>query len=176
MDMVQIYTDTLTFAPLASSFPSRTTPITQAPSRSDEATDKPPYTRKPVPGFGEPSSRREWITAWTFEHPDRPRPCSAKAVYRLADSKLNIWIYCYTSAEYFVGLDLQELKERAFQHIIRSLTVNNVAYEVFSDFSSAFDDVRKVRYRKTSIALPDYLTSCASGRSAIFLGPLGTDS
>lgn len=43
------------------------------------------------------------------------------------------------------GLDLADLKERAFQHIIKSLTVDNVAYEVFSDFSAAFEDVRKVR-------------------------------
>lgn len=43
-----------------------------------------------------------------------------------------------------VGFDLPKLKERAFQHIIKSLTVDNVAYEVFSDFSAAFEDVRKV--------------------------------
>ncbi len=42
-------------------------------------------------------------------------------------------------------LDLQELKERAFHHIVKSLTVDNIAYEVFSDFSAAFEDVRKVR-------------------------------
>jgi len=54
-------------------------------------------------------------------------PCSAKAVYRLADK-----------------LDLHDLKERAFQHIERSLTIQNIAYEVFSPFSAAFADVRKV--------------------------------
>lgn len=43
-------------------------------------------------------------------------------------------------------LDLQELKQRAYNHIIKSLTVENVAYEVFSDFSAAFEDVRKVRH------------------------------
>lgn len=37
------------------------------------------------------------------------------------------------------------MKERAFRHIVQSLTVENVAYEVFSDFSAAFEDVRKVR-------------------------------
>ena len=33
---------------------------------------------------------------------------------------------------------------RAFQHIVKSLTVTNVPYEVFSSFSAAFEDVRKV--------------------------------
>ncbi|KAF7795370.1 hypothetical protein EIP86_006527 [Pleurotus ostreatoroseus] len=76
---------------------------------------------------GETSTRKEWLKAWEVANPGKPRPCSAKAVYRLADK-----------------LDLQDLKERAFQHIIKSLTVENVAYEVFSHFSAAFDDVRKV--------------------------------
>ena len=49
-------------------------------------------------------------------------------------------------------LGLQELKERAFQHIVKSLTVDNVTYEVFSAFSVAFEDVRKV---------------CADGRFAM---------
>ena len=61
-----------------------------------------------------------------------------------------------------VELDLTELKSRAFQvgltarmssslpdsasgcqHIVKSLTVTNVAYEVFSSFSATFEDVRK---------------------------------
>ena len=42
-------------------------------------------------------------------------------------------------------LGLQELKERAFQHIVKSLTVDNVVHEAFSAFSVAFEDVRKVR-------------------------------
>ena len=37
------------------------------------------------------------------------------------------------------------MKELAFQYITKSLTTDNVAYEVFSDFSAAFEDVRKVR-------------------------------
>ena len=43
-----------------------------------------------------------------------------------------------------VELGLQDLKERAFQHIVKSLTVDNVTYEVFSAFSVAFEDVRKI--------------------------------
>ena len=64
-----------------------------------------------------------------------------------------------------VGLDLSDLKQRAFQvernshhvdtfsllspfvylqFIIKSLTVENVPYEVFSTFSTAYEEVRKV--------------------------------
>jgi hypothetical protein len=57
-----------------------------------------------------------------------PRPVSAKAVYRLADK-----------------LDLPALKLRAFQHISSQLTAQNIPAEVFSRFSSTFEDVRKVR-------------------------------
>lgn len=56
-----------------------------------------------------------------------PRPVSAKAVYRLADK-----------------LDLPALKLRAFQHIVGQLTAANIPAEVFSRFSSTFEDVRKV--------------------------------
>lgn len=61
------------------------------------------------------------------EGPVGPRPVSAKAVYRLADK-----------------LDLPALKLRAFQHIISQLTPYNIPAEVFSRFSTMFDDVRKV--------------------------------
>lgn len=61
------------------------------------------------------------------EEPVGPRPVSAKAVYRLADK-----------------LDLPALKLRAFQHICSGLTAQNIPAEVFSRFSSTFDDVRKV--------------------------------
>jgi hypothetical protein len=61
------------------------------------------------------------------ESPVGPRPVSAKAVYRLADK-----------------LDLPALKLRAFQHISSQLTAQNIPAEVFSRFSSTFEDVRKV--------------------------------
>jgi hypothetical protein len=63
------------------------------------------------------------------EDPPGPRPVSAKAVYRLADK-----------------LDLPPLKLRAFQHICSGLTASNIPSEVFSRFSSTFEDVRKVRF------------------------------
>ena len=34
-----------------------------------------------------PTSRAEWIREWAMANPGRPLPCSAKAVYRLADSE-----------------------------------------------------------------------------------------
>ena len=68
------------------------------------------------------------------DSPLGPRPVSAKAVYRLADK-----------------LDLPALKLRAFQHISSQLTSQNIPAEVFSRFSSTFEDVRKVRFHLISI-------------------------
>ena len=54
--------------------------------------------------------------------------CSSKAIYKIAD-KLNI----------------PELKYRAFEHIVQSLTIETIPYEVFSAFSDQFPEVRKVQ-------------------------------
>lgn len=70
------------------------------------------------------------MTGESGEGPVGPRPVSAKAVYRLADK-----------------LDLPALKLRAFQHIISQLTPYNIPAEVFSRFSTMFDEVRKVSCR-----------------------------
>ena len=40
---------------------------------------------------------------------------------------------------------MKDLKERASQRIVKSLTVANVPHEVFSSFSAAFDEIRKVQ-------------------------------
>ena len=85
------------------------------------------------PMTGEPKTRRAWIKQWLDEkryEPDElgPRPVSAKAVYRLADK-----------------LDLPALRLRAFQHICGQLTAQNIPAEVFSRFSTTFEDVRKVQ-------------------------------
>jgi hypothetical protein len=95
-------------------------------------------TQLTSPATHEIKNRRDWLQVWMIEHgisddptdeddPIGPRPVSAKAVYRLADK-----------------LDLPALKLRAFQHITSQLTANNVPIEVFSRFSSTFEDVRKV--------------------------------
>ncbi|KAH9925561.1 uncharacterized protein B0H18DRAFT_1008984 [Fomitopsis serialis] len=139
-----IYTDTIAFAPLSSTFlaSAATTPnaVALVPATPMSESQAPAFSQRPNHqqaenstsiGSTTPRSRREWIAQWERNNDTgRPRPCSAKAVYRLADK-----------------LDLQELKQRAFQHIVKSLTVGNVAYEVFSTFSAAFEDVRKVQVR-----------------------------
>lgn len=115
------------FAPLSSSFPPG--PSTRSHSRSGSTAS--------FHGAPEPQSRKEWIRQWTDEHgisstpddpdPVGPRPVSAKAIYRLADK-----------------LDLPALRLRAYQHICSELTSQNIPAEVFSRFSSTFDEVRKV--------------------------------
>jgi hypothetical protein len=55
-------------------------------------------------------------------------------VYRLADK-----------------LDLPALKLRAFQHIIAGVTAQNIPAEVFSRFSSTFEDVRKVSGKRIDL-------------------------
>ncbi|KAH7920470.1 hypothetical protein BV22DRAFT_1039810 [Leucogyrophana mollusca] len=132
-----IYTDVIIFAPLSSSFnpasrpPKLSETLVTAPASSESQSnllDGQKAATQADPLVTVPSSRRDWIKRWQQSHPERPAPCSAKAVYRLADK-----------------LDLVELKERASQHIQRSLTVGNIPYEVFSPFSATFSDVRKVQ-------------------------------
>ncbi|TDL22102.1 hypothetical protein BD410DRAFT_748785 [Rickenella mellea] len=134
-----LYTDTILFAPLSSSFLS--SPSSQMSSTSTN------NSQLKIQGEGQnvlagtsrsvtqteqalivPTSRRQWIKEWEMNNSGKIPPCSAKAVYRLADK-----------------LDLGELKARAFQHIIKSLSVHNVPYEMFSTFSAIFEDVRKVQ-------------------------------
>ncbi|EIW80916.1 hypothetical protein CONPUDRAFT_55867 [Coniophora puteana RWD-64-598 SS2] len=130
-----LYTDVIVFAPLSSSFIStpskRNAPFMLA---SQNPSDGQPtlaegHKSSQVDSFvAMPRTRKDWIQRWHQAHPHRPAPCSAKAVYRLADK-----------------LDLLELKERAYQHIQKALTVDNIPYEVFSPFSAAFGEIRKVQ-------------------------------
>lgn len=127
-----IYTDVIVFAPISSSFHSTAqkrapTIVSTAQAPSDSQSN---LLDLPKGGNSTetPTSRREWIQKWQQNHPGRPSPCSAKAAYRLADK-----------------LGLLDLKERAYQHIQKSLTVDNIPYEVFSPFSATFSDVRKVQ-------------------------------
>lgn len=77
----------------------------------------------------EPIARPPGILSWgeVTNMAVGPRPVSAKSAYRLADK-----------------LDLPALKIRAFQHICSQLTAQNVPAEVFSRFSSTYEDVRRV--------------------------------
>ncbi|KAL4261729.1 MATH domain-containing protein [Pleurotus pulmonarius] len=124
-----LYTDWIVFAPLSSSFslPHDDTASPVTPTGNAHQT----VVQGNTPSAGNPrsvlaTSRRQWIAQWMESNPGKLRPCSAKAVYRIADR-----------------LNLVELKERASQHIYKSLTADNIAYEVFSPFAAAFDDIRK---------------------------------
>ena len=131
-----LYTDTIIFAPLKSQFmlssPSASSfaqAVLHLPTSSDGAPMHSPGMgaaglRTPSAGGG----RRGWLRDWETVNPDRPSPCSAKAIYRLADK-----------------LDLGELKSRAFTHITKSLSIQSVPFELFSSFSAAFEDIRKVQ-------------------------------
>ena len=120
---LQIYTDTIVFAPLASTFHvhhlqadmSETNTPVYGNSRGHvgnslslstpaaTATEGPTFPPK-APASGEvsasaspPLSRRAWIAEWEKNNPKRPCPCSAKAVYRLADSKDELFLHTKTS-------------------------------------------------------------------------------
>lgn len=60
-------------------------------------------------------SRAAWISEWMKMYPNRPAPCSAKSIYRLADSPPNVLSACSPTNNYVPGLGLDELKERAAQ-------------------------------------------------------------
>lgn len=127
-----LYTDVIVFAPFSSSFTvlalqqkQAATALTQGASESQSSLVD---NQKALIYVDHPTSRREWIKRWQQNHPAEPAPCSAKAVYRLADK-----------------LGLLELKERASQHIQKSLSVENIPYEVFSPFSAMFPDIRRVQ-------------------------------
>ncbi|KAL1950799.1 hypothetical protein VTO73DRAFT_5923 [Trametes versicolor] len=147
-----IYTDMIVFAPLSSTFLAASSGSSAQGGSSVPATPaaltSEGQSSLGFSGFGVrsnqqqpsetvasststiagPRTRRDWVADWERNNPGRPRPPSAKSVYRLADR-----------------LGLQELKDRAFRHIVKSLTVENVAVEAFSAFSAAFEDVRKVQ-------------------------------
>lgn len=163
-----LYTDTIVFAPLASSFLHKTKrhlrsqsqrvtadlPVdNQRDGEESMSSVRPTLSRRTTAmhsqshanasegmnsgsgagqaqaaATGHPTTRAQWIKNWAVDYPGRPVPCSAKAVYRLADK-----------------LDLAELKERARDHIVKSLTITNVPHEVFSLFSATFEEIRKVQ-------------------------------
>lgn len=58
------------------------------------------------------------------------------------------------------------------QHIVKSLTVENVPYEMFSTFSAIFEDVRKVNIAAHTL---QYLSQKNLGRDKLFLGQLERD-
>ena len=49
--------------------------------------NKPSYDKRDAPQQG-PRTRKEWLKDWEANNLGKVLPCSAKAVYRLADSEL----------------------------------------------------------------------------------------
>ena len=125
-----MYTDTIYFAPLTSSFADPLAHIDSTFRPFIRSQSAPPHPR---PAGAE--SRHEWIELWRKDRGhsllsplEGPIPVSAKSVYRLADK-----------------LNLEPLKILAFQHINGQLTPANIPFEVFSRFSATYDEVGKVQ-------------------------------
>lgn len=75
------------------------------------------------------ASRAEWIKDWKRNNPGRPAPCSAKAAYRVADSKLAyLQLLTLTNGQTIlvVELDLRDLKERAAQVRLPHFMTNHI--------------------------------------------------
>lgn len=114
--MSQLYTDCINYAPLSSSFINMPVPFVRsanatpgfgglgpnaqsyfgaasaAPGRPRSALTigTPGAPNSTLTGDDEPPrSRKEWIRRWMLANPSKPAPVSAKAIYRLADSKKN---------------------------------------------------------------------------------------
>lgn len=85
-----IYTETITFAPLTSSFLHQTSSLTPTYHSSHQHTSSTSTYRsvastQPSERWSPRKARREWIDEWCQLHPGRPRPPSAKSIYVLAD-------------------------------------------------------------------------------------------
>ncbi|PLW30182.1 hypothetical protein PCANC_22149 [Puccinia coronata f. sp. avenae] len=119
-----LYTDSISFAPLSSTYRCL----------KDEALETGiPFCYSSRKAYGHAMiAKAAFIGSGGQSVPsgsavDSSLVCSAKAIYRLADK-----------------LNLTELKSRAFEHITRSLTVQNIPMEVFSSFTSAYEEIRKI--------------------------------
>lgn len=128
-----LYTDTVEFAPLTSSFLPSDVAADDAPS-SNSSVSLFASRRGRVPSgrFSEEmekarKKRKSLIESHLASYPEKPSPCSAKAMYRLADK-----------------LDIPDLKQRAQDHIAMSLTIQNIVWEVFSGFTAHYPDILKM--------------------------------
>lgn len=128
-----LYTDTVEFAPLTSSFLPSDVAADDAPS-SNSSVSLFASRRGRVPSgrFSEEmekarKKRKSLIESHLVGYPEKPSPCSAKAMYRLADK-----------------LDIPDLKQRAQDHIAMSLTIQNIVWEVFSGFTAHYPDILKM--------------------------------
>lgn len=120
-----LYTDTIEFAPLTSSF-------MELGGSCREPTKEPPAVRVSPADFCEDmlkahQRRQEVIDMLHRKNPDRPTACSAKSMYRLADK-----------------LHLPELKSRAHQHIAVHLDQMNIVWETFSSFTCRYPEILNI--------------------------------
>lgn len=122
-----LYTDTIEFAPLTSSFISGGGGQRKTGAAAAEGAAAAPPQRFNAMMLRAHTRRQEVIAEYCRRWPSRPAPCSAKAMYRLADK-----------------LQISDLKRRAQEHLCASLTVHNIVWEAFSSFTSHFPDVRKM--------------------------------
>lgn len=128
-----LYTDTVEFAPLTSTFfepevvSGRKTTAMERTKADLAGVQKTALSDSDFSGQMLHAHRRrqEIIHSYCARYPHRPSPCSAKAMYRLADK-----------------LHLPDLKKRAEEHISNSLTVHNIVWEAFSSFASFYPEVR----------------------------------
>lgn len=144
-----LYTDTIEFAPLTSSFidshaatgasNERSHALHRAAITATNPLD--PNVAQGKGGYTLPTASRDFasellrahrlrqsvISEYCANHPHAPVPCSAKAMYRLADK-----------------LQIHDLKKRAETHISSSLTVQNIVWEAFSSFASHYPDIRRI--------------------------------
>ncbi|KAH9943866.1 hypothetical protein B0H21DRAFT_823409 [Amylocystis lapponica] len=83
-------------------------------------------TFAPLKSGGE-VARRSFLDACRLDNPDRPVPCSCKSMYRLADE---------------IGLDV--LKVLALDHLRSQLSAESILAEIFSSFTSRYEEVKKI--------------------------------
>ncbi|KAJ3541320.1 hypothetical protein NMY22_g3936 [Coprinellus aureogranulatus] len=152
-----IYTDIIVFAPLSSSFmnsKSRTPPRTPLIRQNSTASESSSGYLGPKRSNGEPpASRAEWIVEWMKDNPGRRphvllRQFTELRILDLGDLKER-------AAKVGLELNIQVIAAllnfpRCQQHIFKSLTVDNIAYEVFSPFAAVFEEIRKARFLPSS--------------------------
>lgn len=90
-----LYTDVIVFAPLSSSFIEKSDTVdTAASARSSRQADR--SENQILKGI---KGRKEWLETWVTEMDTRaegtpePVPCSAKAIYRLADVSASLTVF-----------------------------------------------------------------------------------
>ncbi|KAH9943907.1 hypothetical protein B0H21DRAFT_747540 [Amylocystis lapponica] len=73
--------------------------------------------------------RQSVIDMSSLTNPDRPAPCSCKSIYRLADK-----------------MNLELLRDCAIKYLQSRLSVGNILEEVFSVFTSRYEEVQKMEF------------------------------